>query len=98
MADHNGEKKDFSEEVGNCEKRKIKARFQKHEGMWYAVSLFGIVGWSVAVPALLGVAVGLWLDSITGGKVSWTITFLLIGVCIGCITAWIWIKRESRNE
>lgn len=60
--------------------------------------MFGLVGWSVAVPTLLGIALGWWLDRHFPGPPSWTLMFLLLGLALGCYQAWQWIKRESRNE
>ena len=33
-----------------------------------------------------------------GDRVSWTLTFLFIGLGIGCLIAWYWVKRESDHE
>jgi predicted F0F1-ATPase subunit len=32
-------------------------------GVWFGLGMMGLIGWSVAVPTLLGAALGLWLDS-----------------------------------
>jgi len=56
------------------------------------------VGWSVAIPSLAGVALGIWLDRRFGGNVSWTLTCLILGVALGCWQAWYWIQKESRDE
>jgi ATP synthase protein I len=60
--------------------------------------MFGLVGWSVAIPTLLGIALGLWLDARWPGRVSRTLTFLIIGVILGCLNAWYWVKQESGRE
>jgi ATP synthase protein I len=60
--------------------------------------MFGMVGWSVAVPTLLGIALGVWLDRRFDGRISWTLTMLFLGVALGCWTAWYWIERESRRR
>jgi ATP synthase protein I len=60
--------------------------------------MFGLVGWSVAIPTLIGIAIGLWLDRRWPGEVSWTLTFLILGITLGCLNAWYWIKQESRRE
>ena len=91
-------KRDLAENVGRKAERRLKARRQADRGLWFGLGMFGLVGWSVAVPTLLGVMIGLWLDSITEGRVSWTLTFLVIGVMLGCLNAWYWVRRESRHE
>jgi ATP synthase protein I len=47
---------------------------------------------------VVGVALGLWLDSRFPSRVSWTLTLLLTGVLLGSLNAWYWVKRESRDE
>ena len=60
--------------------------------------MFGLVGWSVAIPTVIGIAIGIWLDARFEGQRSWTLTFLFIGIVVGCINAWFWIKRESGRK
>jgi ATP synthase protein I len=58
--------------------------------------MFGLVGWSVAIPTVLGVALGMFLDRTRPVAFSWTLTGLIVGVAVGCINAWYWVKREGR--
>jgi ATP synthase protein I len=62
--------------------------------------MMGVVGWSIAIPTVLGTAAGVWLDRRTdiGGNVSWTLTGLVVGVLLGCLNAWFWIQREMGNR
>jgi ATP synthase protein I len=57
--------------------------------------MFGLVGWSIAVPTLLGVACGIWIDRTWPSRFSCTLMCLFGGVVIGCAIAWYWVKRES---
>jgi ATP synthase protein I len=83
--------------VGDKEKRKIKARQEKDRGLWFGLGMFGLVGWSVAIPTLLAVAIGVWIDRKWPGPYSWTLMFLFIGVVVGCLNAWYWVKKESNR-
>lgn len=85
-------------EVGEKAARKLRARSRKDRGLWYGLGMFGLVGWSVVVPTLIGVGLGIWLDSKFPGRVSWTLTLLIVGVLLGCLNAWYWVKRESRDH
>ena len=58
--------------------------------------MMGLVGWSVAVPTLLGAALGIWLDKRHPGSYSWTLALLVAGLAIGCFNAWIWIAKEDK--
>jgi len=89
----------LGKEVGRKARRKMRARDEKQFTAWFGLGMFGLVGWAVAVPTLIGIAVGLWLDSrYPAGQVSWTLTLLFIGVIVGCLNAWYWVKQESRND
>lgn len=84
--------------VGRRAERKLRARKEPRRTAWFGLGTFGLVGWSVALPTLLGIALGLWLDRHWPGQVSWTLTFLLIGVGLGCFNAWYWIDQEGRRN
>lgn len=88
-------KKDFPEEIEGKERRKIKARREGDRGVWFGLGMFGLVGWAVAIPTVMGVAVGVWIDRTWPGPYSWTLMCLFIGVVLGCLNAWYWVKRES---
>lgn len=102
MADSNRKSPDaqrgLSRRVGERAERKRRARAEGRPSAWFGLGMFGLIGWSVAVPTLIGVAVGLWLDERYPGEVSWTLTFLIIGVAIGCLNAWYWLKQESGRD
>lgn len=73
---------------------KLQARRRKNAGIWFGLGTMGIIGWSVAVPTLIGVGIGIWLDSHYGEQRSWTLALLLAGLAIGCFTAWNWVSKE----
>lgn len=87
----------FPKEVGGKEERKIKAR-EENRSVWFGLGMFGMVGWAVAVPTVAAVALGVWLDGRYPGPPSWTLTLLVVGVAVGCLNAWFWIKRESKKD
>ena len=86
----------FGEAVGAKAARKLKARRHAHPGVWIGLGMIGLVGWSVTVPTLVGTAFGIWLDNRHPGSHSWTLTFLIIGLAIGCLNAWHWIDKEDK--
>lgn len=89
---------DFAGRIGRHSNRKMWARGEKRSGLWHGLGMFGLVGWSVSVPALLLTALGIWIDSHFKGSYSWTLMLLIIGIVIGCFNAWYWIRRESENN
>jgi ATP synthase protein I len=86
---------DVPERIGRKAERKLRAREQRDRGVWFGLGMFGLVGWSIAIPTILGIALGVWLDARLEDRVSWTLTLLFVGVCLGCINAWYWVKREG---
>jgi ATP synthase protein I len=89
---------DLEKQVGAKESRKMKGRREKDRSIWFGLGMFGLIGWSVAIPTLIGVAVGMWIDTTWPSRFSWTLMLLFIGVILGCVNAWHWVKRESRHE
>jgi len=87
----------FSREVGAKAARKLKARRNPKQGVWFGLGMMGIIGWSVVVPTLLGTAVGVWLDNRHSGTHSWTLMLLVIGLVIGCLNAWHWVAKEDKE-
>lgn len=90
--------KELTENVREKSRRKIEVRSKKHKGLLYGLGMFGLVGWSVAIPTLVLLALGIWIDSTYKVKYSWTLMLLVLGIMIGCINAWYWINRESKEE
>ena len=101
MASTKQNKKDehaLGETVGRKARRKLRARKEAERDAWFWLGMFGLVGWSVAIPTIAGIALGLWLDERYPGDTSWTLTLLIIGVALGCLNAWYWIKQESEEK
>ncbi len=63
-------------------------------GLAFGLGLFGRVGWAIAAPTLLGTLFGVWLDRRLAGTVSWTLTLMLLGLALGCVSAWVWVRKE----
>jgi ATP synthase protein I len=80
--------------VGEKEARKAKARREADKSVWFGLGMFGMIGWSVAVPALACVALGVWIDRTWPSQYSWTLMLLFVGVALGCANAWYWVTRE----
>jgi ATP synthase protein I len=89
---------DETETIARKAARMEEARKHPRRSAWYGLGMFGLVGWSVAVPVVAGIALGLWLDRRWPGDVSWTLTLLLAGAALGAFNAWWWIQREGRDD
>lgn len=78
--------------------RKEEARRRGDRTVWFGLGMFGLVGWSVAIPTLVGVAIGLWIDTRWPSRFSWTLMLLVAGVILGCLNAWRWVSQEREEE
>ncbi|QGM45516.1 F0F1 ATP synthase subunit [Methylocystis heyeri] len=87
----------LAEEVGAKASRKLKARRKGPHGVWYGLGMMGLIGWSVATPTVLGAALGLWLDRRYPSPHSWTLTLLIVGLILGCLSAWRWVAEEEKR-
>lgn len=87
----------LTRKVQRKEERKIKARAEKDREVWFGLGMFGLVGWSVAVPTLIFVAVGVWIDREWPSRYSWTLMLLIAGVLVGCWNAWYWVRKQSKE-
>ena len=85
----------FQRQIASKSDRKIKAR-RETQNIWIGLRMFGMVGWSVTIPSLLGIGLGVWLDGHIESEYSWTLMLLVIGVALGCFNAWYWISKESQ--
>ena len=86
--------KDLLQTVARKEARKIRARRERRRLVWFGLGAMGVVGWSVAIPTVLGVLAGHWLDSRHPDPVSWSLTLLVIGAALGGLSAWRWLRRQ----
>ncbi|NVK50664.1 MAG: AtpZ/AtpI family protein [Cyclobacteriaceae bacterium] len=85
----------FSEEIGKKEEQKLKTLHQHKRSEWAGLGTFGMVGWSVAVPTILGCMLGLWLDKNHPKSFSWTLSLMIAGLMLGCLIAWQWVAKEN---
>jgi ATP synthase protein I len=85
----------WEKQVGEKESRKLRARHHKDRSIWFGLGTFGVVGWSVVVPTLLGLFAGIWLDRNVPASFSWTLMLFLGGLMLGCYNVWRWLYFES---
>jgi len=97
-ADLSARRRRVAHDVGRKTARRQRAEREADRSVWFSLGLFGLVGWSVVVPTLIGVALGVWIDERWPGRVSWTLTLLVIGVALGCANAWRWIREETHHD
>lgn len=86
---------EFSRQTSRKEARKLKAKGR--QGVWFGLGMFGLIGWSVALPALAGALLGAWIDRTWPSRYSWTLMLLLGGIILGSLNAWHWMGQERKK-
>lgn len=76
-------------------KRLARAREQKSASPLIGLSAFGVIGWSVAVPTVIGAFAGRWLNKHAPQPFSWTLALMLAGLVLGIIYAWHWVNQNQ---
>jgi ATP synthase protein I len=84
----------YEQDVEGSEVRKQRAQ-REGDSFLSWLGTFGLVGWSITIPTVIAIAIGVWLDRRYQTSISWTVTLLFVGVCLGCALAWYWVRRES---
>lgn len=95
---HADASEELLETVARKEERKLRSRHRGHASIAFGLGLFGIVGWSVAIPTVAGIALGLYLDRVAPAGFSWTLSLLVLGVVTGAMVAWQWLQRLGRDD
>jgi ATP synthase protein I len=89
---------EFLEIIKKKEQRKLLS--QKHTKnwiFWIGFSIFGLIGWSVILPTAFGLGLGIWIDHRWPSNLSWTLILGMGGLVLGCLSAWIWVVKESKE-
>lgn len=63
-------------------------------GVAHRLAQIGVLGWIVVTPMLLGLFLGRWLDRMAGSALFWTAPLLLLGLGLGCWSAWRWMNSQ----
>lgn len=86
----------LAETIGTKASQRLRAKDQAKRTVWSGLGMMGMIGWSVAIPTLLGAFLGKWLDSAYPGGRSMTLALLAAGLVLGCANAWRWISKENK--
>lgn len=88
------EREQFHREVERKEERSRQAREAGDRTIQHGFRAFGVVGWSIVVPTLIGIAVGAWLDARSGGGIRYTLSLMAAGLLIGIVNVWNWMQNQ----
>lgn len=89
--------KEFIADIAKDAKKKVKSKTEKREIM-FGLGFFGLVGWSIDIPTLLSIALGVFLDQKLQSNFSWTLTLIFVGIIVGSFNAWRWVSSRTKDE
>jgi len=78
--------------------RMIRGQREGALSFWRAAAMVGAIGWAVALPTVIGVAAGAWIDHRWPSRFSWTLMLMFAGLILGCVDAWTRISREQEKR
>lgn len=87
----------FASTIDGQARRRVRSLRHGQRSVVFWVGMFGLVGWSVALPTLLGTALGIYIDRRWPSTFSWTLMLLFAGLMLGCVTAWRWMHLQSQQ-
>jgi ATP synthase protein I len=76
----------------------LRAREAPEPSLGSRLGQIGILGWSIVVPTLLGLALGHWLDRHFHTGVFFAAPLLMVGAGIGLWSAWKWMHRQTLKD
>jgi len=78
--------------------RKRRAEREPEPSLGSRLGQIGILGWTIVLPTLLGLAIGHWLDKHFATGVFFSALLLMVGAAIGLWSAWKWMHRQTRQD
>ena len=71
-------------------------RYESRRSFWTQTVYTGTLGVIFVLPVVTGAYLGLWLDTkLSGYSISWTINLILLGVIVGAINVYKFVKDHS---
>lgn len=83
----------LDEEVRRHRERRARAQRESRRSIGQDLALVGVIGWTLVIPALLGIYAGRMLDRRFHSGVFWTLGLLVAGLVLGCVLAWQRLNR-----
>lgn len=90
-----GDRRDEDPLAKSAEVRGARYRRWLREGeptVAHRLAQIGVLGWIIVTPMLLGLFAGRWLDRQFSTGLFWTAPLLLVGLALGCWSAWRWMN------
>jgi ATP synthase protein I len=92
-----GERQDLRRALERDTRRHAR-RERSSASFWRSLSVLGVVGWSIALPAAGGALLGWRLDRRFASGVRYTLMLLFAGVIVGALVAWSAVRRSGEGS
>jgi len=83
----------LTEAARRAAERAREARENPEPSLASRLGQIGILGWTIVMPALIGLFVGRWLDRTFATGIFFSAPLLILGVVFGYWSAWKWMHR-----
>ncbi|OIQ64292.1 putative F0F1-ATPase subunit [mine drainage metagenome] len=87
-----GERDPLLKEVARRGERHRRVQSEGEASVARRLAQIGVLGWIIVVPTLLGIFAGRWLDRTFGSGLFFTAPLLILGLALGCWSAWKWMQ------
>ena len=77
--------------------RDARAQDEPEPSLGSRLGQIGILGWTIVLPTLAGLAIGRGLDRVFGTRVFFSAPLLMLGAAAGLWFAWKWMHRQQRR-
>lgn len=84
----------LAEAARRAAERARRGREEPEPSLGRRLGQIGILGWTIVVPALIGLFAGRALDRTLGTGIFFSAPGLLLGVAFGFWSAWRWMHRQ----
>ena len=72
--------------------RRQRALLEGEPSVAHRLAQIGVLGWIIVTPILIGIFAGRWLDQRFNSGLFFTAPLLMLGVGLGCWSAFKWVK------
>jgi ATP synthase protein I len=87
-------RKGFAEQIEKSAGKLLKAKGETGS-FWHLASTIGMGGWLFVLPVVGGAYLGRYLDRSHAKGISWTMTFIILGIAAGIFNVWKFLIRKE---
>jgi ATP synthase protein I len=84
----------LAEAARQAAERERRGREDPEPSLGRRLGQIGILGWTIVVPALIGLFAGRAIDRAFGTGIFFSAPMLMLGVAFGFWSAWRWMHRQ----